>query len=127
MHRPPITEIKYTAERTRHLLREICKTKDVEIIKGCIVKNHIHLFVSVPPCLSISKLMQSLKGKTSCKPLSEYKEISKQFWGRRIWGRGCFAASSGHATDEVIMAYIETQDFQEKDGDFRIAPQVRRL
>ena len=110
------------AERLRDLVREICKTKDVEIIKGSISKDNVHLFVSVPPHLSISKLMQSLKGKTSYKLLSEYKELSKQFWGRHIWGRGYFAASSGNVTDEVIMEYIATQDLQENDGDFHIAP-----
>jgi putative transposase len=94
----------------------------VEIIKGSIARDHIHMFVSVPPHLSISKLMQSLKGKTSYKLLSEYKELSRQFWGRHIWGRGYFAASSGNVTDEVIMEYIETQDLQENDGDFHIAP-----
>ena len=74
------------------------------------------------PNLSISKLIQSLKGKTSYKLLSEYKELSKHFWGRHIWGRGYFAASSGNVTDEVIMEYIATQDLQENDGDFHIAP-----
>jgi putative transposase len=110
------------AERLRDLVREICKTKDVEIIEGSISKDHIHLFVSVPPHLSISKLMQSLKGKTSYKLLSEYKDLSKHFWGRHIWGRGYFAASSGNVADEVIMEYIATQDLQENDGDFHIAP-----
>ena len=67
------------AERLRDLVREICKTKDVEIIKGSIAKDHVHLFVSVPPYLSISKVMQSLKGKTSHKLLSEYKESHDSF------------------------------------------------
>jgi len=66
--------------------------------------------------------MQSLKGKTSYKLLAEYKDLSKQFWGRHIWGRGYFAASSGNVTDEVIMQYIATQDLQENDDDFHIAP-----
>jgi putative transposase len=64
--------------------------------------------------------MQSLKGKTSYKLLAEYKELSKQFWGRHIWGRGCFAASSGNVTDEIIMEYIVTQDLEDTDGDFHI-------
>ena len=110
------------AERLRDLLREICKTKDVEIIKGSIAKDHVHLFVSAPPYLSVSKLVQSLKGKTSYKLLSEYKELDRQFWGRHMWGRGYFVASSGNVTDEVIMEYIATQDLQEKDGDFHIVP-----
>ncbi len=74
------------------------------------------------PYLSISKLMQSLTGKTLYKLLAEYKELSKQFWGRHIWGRGYFAASSGNVTDEVIMEYIAAQDLQKNDGDFHITP-----
>ena len=110
------------AERLRDLLREICKGNEVEIIKGSISKDHVHLFVSVPPHISVSRLMQVLKGKTSHKMLSEYKELSKKFWGRHIWARGYFAASSGNVTDELIMEYIATQDLQEKDDDFRISP-----
>jgi len=108
------------AERLRDLLREICKTKDVEIIKGSIAKDHVHLFVSAPPYLSVSKLMQSVKGKTSYKLMSEYKELGKHFWGRHIWGRGYFVASAGNVTDEIIMQYIATQDLEEHDGDFNI-------
>ena len=114
----PNTERKSFTDRwlksLRDLIREICKTKDVEIVTGSISKDH------VPPHLSISKLMQSLKGKTSYKLLSEYKEISRQFSGRHIWGRGYFAASSGNVTDEIIMEYIAHQDLEERDGDFHI-------
>ena len=51
------------AERTRDLIREICKSNEVEILKGHVSRDHIHLFVSVPPKLSVSKVMQYLKGK----------------------------------------------------------------
>jgi putative transposase len=46
--------------------------------------------------------------------------VSKEFWGRHLWGRGYFVATSGNITDEVIMEYIENQDKEEKDGDFTI-------
>ena len=72
------------AERVRELLRQICKENEVEIIKGHVSKDHIHLFVSVPPHLAVSKLVQSLKGKSSYKLLGENKELSKQFWGRHL-------------------------------------------
>jgi putative transposase len=109
------------AERLRELIREICKGNEIDIIKGSISKDHVHLFISAPPFLSVSKLVQSIKGKTSYKLLSEYKELSKQFWGRHIWGRGYFAASSGNVTDEVIMEYIATQDLEAHDDDFNIS------
>ncbi|MFT6337737.1 MAG: putative transposase [Halioglobus sp.] len=109
------------ARRTRELLREICKSNDVEILKGHVSTNHIHMFVSVPPHLSVSKLVQLLKRKRSRKLMSEFKSLSKQFWGRHLWGRGYFVASSGNVTDEVIMEYIKNQDLESEDGDFKIS------
>ena len=55
--------------RVRELVREICRVNDIEIVKGHVGKDHVHLFVLVPPYLSVSKVMQYLKGKravTSC-------------------------------------------------------------
>ncbi len=109
------------AERSRDLIREICKVNEVEILKGHVSQDHIHLFVSVPPKLSISKLMQYLKGKTSHKLLFEFKHLQRQFWGKHIWARGYFAVSSGNVTDEVIMKYIENQDIEDKDDNFNIS------
>ena len=112
------------AIRLRELIREICKSLDIEIIKGHVSKDHVHLFVSVPPQISISKVVGRIKGKTSRRLLSEYRRLSKEFWGRHLWGRGYFAASSGNVTDEVIMQYIATQDLEERthDGDFTVGP-----
>ena len=107
-------------ERVRELIREICKAKDVEIIKGHVAKDHVHVFVSVPPHISVSKIVQSLKGKSSRKMMMEYKSLSRAFWGRHIWGRGYFVASSGNVTDEVIIKYLEEQGKEPPDGDFTI-------
>ena len=108
------------AERVRELIRGICKEHDVEILKGHVSIDHVHLFVSVPPHLAISKLVQYLKGKSSYKMMIENKQFSREFWGRHVWGRGYFVASSGNITDEVIMEYIENQDNEKKDEDFTI-------
>ena len=108
------------AARARDLIREICKANDVEILKGHVSREHIHIFVSVPPSISVSDLIKSIKGKTSRKMLMEYKTLSKTFWGRHLWARGYFAVSSGNVTDEVIMKYIEEQGKEPEDGDFKI-------
>jgi len=47
----------------------------------------------------------------------EYKEINKQFWGRHLWARGYFVASSGNVTDEVIAEYIQHQDVEERKNN----------
>ena len=53
------------AEPSKELIKEICKSIEVEILKGHLSSDHIHSFVSVPPKLSVSKLMQYLKAETS--------------------------------------------------------------
>jgi len=53
----------------------------------------------------------------------EFKHIEKHNWGRHLWARGYFVASSGNVTDEAIMAYIRGQEDTEPDdgGDnFRV-------
>jgi putative transposase len=102
--------------RVRELLREICKTNNVEIYRGHVSQGHVHLFVSVPPHLSISKLVQYLKGKSSYKLMLENKQLSKQFWGRHLWARGYFVSTSGNITHEIILEYIKNQDNNNK-GD----------
>jgi putative transposase len=66
------------AKRTRELIREICRTWDVEIIRGHVGKDHVHIFVSVPPHISVGKLMQSIKGKSSRKMMPEFRNLSSQ-------------------------------------------------
>ena len=105
--------------RVRDLIREICAGHEVTIMKGHISRDHVHLFVSIPPQVTISRLLQWLKGKTAYKLLQEFPHLRKKFWGRHIWARGYFCCSSGNVTDEVIMQYIEQQD-HDQDSDFRV-------
>ncbi|EFK08279.1 tranposase-like protein [delta proteobacterium NaphS2] len=109
--------------RLRDLIREICKSMDIEIIKGHVSKDHVHLFVSIPPYHSVSQVIGRIKGKTSRKLLSENRQLAKKFWGRHLWARGYFVASSGNVTDEVIAQYyIELQNVAERarDDDFTV-------
>ena len=105
--------------RVREILRQICRDEDVEILKGHVSKDHIHLFMSIPPQVCISRLVQRLKGKSSHRLLREYDHFRKTFWGRHVWARGYFCCSSGNVTDDVIAAYIANQAHEE-DGDFRV-------
>jgi putative transposase len=106
--------------RVRALTREICAEFEVEILKGHVSKDHVHLFVSVPPHVSPSQLMQRIKGKTSRKLMMEFRHLRQPCWGRHVWARGFFVSSSGNVTDEVIMEYIRTQDMEKPDDDFRL-------
>jgi putative transposase len=106
--------------RLHQIVRTICAELEVEILKGHVSQDHVRLFVSCPPHVSASYLMQRVKGKSSRILLREYSHLNKACWGRHLWARGFFVASSGNVTDEVIMQYIETQELTKEDDDFRV-------
>ena len=107
------------AERARKLVIQSCNSMNVNIIKGSIGKEHIQLLVSCPPSLSVSKLVQQLKGKTSRTLQIEFKELRKRYWGRHLWASGYFCRSVGTVTRNIIKEYIENQE-DEYDENFKI-------
>ena len=105
------------ALRVRELIREICRGHNIEILKGHVRPDHVHLLLSVPPNMAPSRVMQAIKGKTSHHLLQEFRRLRKEFWGRPLWARGYFVATSGNVTDEVISKYIELQGVEPQDDD----------
>jgi len=110
--------------RLRDLVREVCRPLEIEILQGAVSQDHVHILVSSPPNLSPRKIMQAVKGKSSRKLMMEFKHLQKQYWGRHLWARGYFGATSGVVTDEVIKEYIRHQEGTEpNDGgdNFQVA------
>ncbi len=62
------------ATRVRDLIRDICGQHEVSIMKGHVSKDHVHLLISLPPQVTISRLMQWLKGRTAHHLLLEFRE-----------------------------------------------------
>lgn len=106
--------------RCRELLREIALSKEMEIHAGAINRDHVHMLLSMPPNLSVSRAVQYLKGKSSHKLLSEFKSLRKRYWGQHLWARGYWVSSSGNVTDEVWKEYIKNQKPPEPDDDFQV-------
>ena len=95
--------------RLRELVREVCKTHEIETLRGHVSTEHAHVLVSAPPNTSASKIMQYVMGKSSRKLMMEFQHLNRQIWGRHMWARGYFVATSGNVTDEVIAQYIPLQ------------------
>ena len=108
------------AYRVRELIRQICEENQVEIIRGTVARDHVHIYVSVPPYLSISKLVQSIKGKSSRKVQQEFPELKQKYWGRHFWAIGYFVRTAGNVTDEMIKDYIENHGKDDNYGDFQV-------
>jgi putative transposase len=106
--------------RTREIIKQICEGLEVDIVRGNISPDHIHLFVSIPPKYSVSEIMKNLKGITSRRLQQAFPELQREYWGRHFWAIGYFSATSGTITDEMIMEYIEEQGKNSEDEDFKI-------
>ena len=63
--------------RTRELVRQICDTNDIVILKGRVSKDHVHLYISYPPKLSVSEIVRLIKGRTSRFLQEEFPQLSK--------------------------------------------------
>ena len=106
--------------RLRDIVREICMRNRVQILKGHVSKDHVHLHVSIPPSVAVSKLLQYLKGQSSHKLLQEFKSLSKRYWGQHLWARGYFVATTGVITDDVIQKYIQGHERFGEDDEFTV-------
>ena len=107
-------------KEVRDLTREICRSLDIEIVKGHVRPDHVHLLLDVPPRLAPSRVMQAIKGKTSHHLLQDHRKLRKEFWGRHLWARGYFVATTGNVSDTMVAEYIETPDVETRDDDFRV-------
>jgi putative transposase len=107
------------AQRTRDLIRQICRELDVLIVKGHLSSDHVHMLVSLPPQVSVSKFVQHVKGKSSRKLQMDFKELRQRYWGKHIWARGYFCATTGVVTEDQIKQYIENHH-EDENEDFTI-------
>ena len=93
--------------RCRELLMQICDAEDVQILKGVVSKDHIHMHIEYPSKLSISNIVKRLKGRSSRRLQDEFPELKKRYWGKHFWAIGYGAWSTGNVTDEVVQEYLE--------------------
>ena len=102
--------------RIREITRQICAQMGVNIVKGVLSGNHIHMFVEIPPKHSVSDFIRRVKGCTSRKLQQEFPELRKRYWGQRLWARGYFCTTSGNVTNDTIINYIENHTEDEPTG-----------
>jgi putative transposase len=103
--------------RLREIIRQICSTEKVDILKGAVGPDHVHLLLQIPPYIAVSRIVQHLKGESSRKLQMEFPQLHKQFWGQHFWAIGYFCTTTGTVTESVVRKYIEEQGKQEEDED----------
>lgn len=93
------------------IFQNVCKDFSAELVEFEGERDHVHLLVNYPPKLSVSKLVNSLKGVSSrLIRKNGYPTIQQALWGDSLWSPSYFAGSCGGASLEIIRHYIEQQN-----------------
>ena len=76
--------------------------------KMYILSNHVHMFVEIPPKMSVSQFMGVLKGKSSIMIYEKWGNMKFKYRNRQFWCRGYYVDTVGK-NEIAIKNYIENQ------------------
>ncbi|MCP2041174.1 putative transposase [Neisseria sp. HSC-16F19] len=94
----------------RGIFESVCTDFEAQLVEFDGEDDHVHLLVNYPPKVSISKLVNSLKGVSSRMIRQKnYPSIKQKLWGGALWSPSYFAGSCGGAPITIIRQYIEQQ------------------
>jgi len=90
-------------------LQEIRKHyPDWEYLEVGIKKDHVHLYMVIPPKYAMSKAVEVIKKNTSRSLGRKFNFLEKVYWDQRgIWGRGYFVSTVGN-NEEIIRKYVQS-------------------
>ena len=100
--------------RLKEILIDVGKQKGFEIAEIEVgMKDHIHVFVSAIPKISISYIAKMMKGISGRLLLKEFPELSKQLYKGELWNPSYYVETVGSISEEAIRKYIEDQEKEE--------------
>jgi putative transposase len=112
-----VTKYRHKVFNDRHLtrleevMRAVCGDFECELVEFNGETNHVHLLVTFPPKVALSKLVNSLKGVSSRRMRQEFPDLVDHYWrAQRLWSGSYFAGSVGGAPISVLRQYIEQQN-----------------
>lgn len=101
---------KKAIEQLKAIFSKVCLDFEAQLIEIDGEGDHIHLLVNYPPKVSVSKLVNSLKGVSSRALRKERPDLAKKYYYKGVlWSPSYFASSCGGAPINVIRQYIEQQ------------------
>ena len=102
-YRYPVFKFPNYRQEMEIILRDTAQRHNIVIHELCVESDHIHLFVELPPTLSVSGAFQIIKGGSSYAFRNKHPMLRKY---RALWSIGKFYRSVGAVTDVAIQRYI---------------------
>lgn len=93
------------------LINQICEERKFELLEINMDRDHIHFLIDLPPRVSPSVLVKTVKQVTTHTLWSLYEDdLKKEFWKTRLfWSPSYFISTIGQAEESVVKRYIENQ------------------
>ena len=86
-----------------------------EVVELNVQVDHVHLLIMVPPKLSISQLVGTIKEKSAIQIFKQFPYLKqKPYWGNHFWAKGYCVDTVG-VDAEMIRKYVKYQEKIEKD------------
>ncbi len=89
------------------IIRDVCSELDVDVIRLAINPDHVHIYLDMPPELSVSKLVQKIKGVSSYELRKAFPYL-KRWCAHALWSGGYYYGAVGNGAD-IVKRYIENQ------------------
>ena len=101
-------------EEVERCIRAFCQQMGAEIVELSVQVDHVHLLALIPPKVSISEFVGTVKGRTAIRVLNKFRQLKqKPYWGNHFWSRGYCVATVG-LDSEKIRKYVKYQQGREK-------------
>ena len=103
----------------RHLgevFRELADQRGCQIVEGHLMRDHVHMCISIPPKYSVVSVVGYLKGKSAITIARRYGGRKRNFTGEAFWARGYFVSTVG-LDEAMVRAYIRNQEKEDERYD----------
>ena len=98
-------------KRLKQILIDVGKEKGFDIAEIEVgQKDHVHVFVSAIPKISISYIAKMMKGISGRLLLKEFPQISKQLYNGELWNPSYYVETIGSVSEEAVRKYIQNQE-----------------
>ena len=114
--RQPLTEV----------FHQLARQKEGRIEEGHMMRDHVHMMISIPPKYAVSQVIGFIKGKSAIHLARVYGERKRNFVGQHFWARGFFVSTVGR-DEEMIRQYIRNQEKEDQRSEERRVGKECRL
>ena len=98
------------------VLKQLAMQRGSRIEEGHLLRDHVHMLVSIPPKYSVSQVVGYMKGKSAIHIARTFMGKPRNFTGESFCARGYFVSTVGRDEKE-IREYIQKQEQEDQRID----------